>query len=175
MTTGPATIDRQDTPPAVRPGVRRAHLVVLTALTTYSAAVGWQAQAVSYPLFRAVPPEDFLAYHAQYNATIPLVVIVPGFLSFLACAAFPWTRPADVARGLAWVVAVSGVGALISTVAWAIPRHDELDRIGWSAPTIDSLLDANLLRCLVLSVGTIALVVATTRSGLPQRPVRSIR
>ena len=59
---------------------RHPHLVALTALTAYSTGVGWQAQAVSYPLFRAVPTEDFLAYHAQYNEAIPLVVIVPGFL-----------------------------------------------------------------------------------------------
>ena len=94
--------------------------MALTALTAYSTGVGWQAQAVSYPLFRAVPAEDFLAYHAQYNEAIPLVVIVPGFLSFLACAAFPWTRPADVPRGLAGVVAGSGLVSLVSTVAWAI-------------------------------------------------------
>jgi hypothetical protein len=154
-----------------RPGWRRAHLVGLTALTAYSTAVGWQAQVVSYPLFRAVPPEDFLAYHAQYNAAIPFVVVVPGFVSFLACAAFPWTRPPDVPRGLASVVAAGGIGALISTVAWAIPMHDRLDRIGQSAPTIDSLLEANLLRTLVLTAGTVALVVASTRSRL----TRSIR
>jgi hypothetical protein len=140
---------------------RRPHLVALTALTAYSTGVGWQAQLVSYPLYRAVPPEDFLAYHAQYNQAIPLVVIVPGFLSFLACAAFPWTRPADVPRGLAAVVAVSGLGALVSTVAWAIPRHD--------------LLDANLVRSLMLTAGTVALIVATTRSGRASRTTSPIR
>jgi hypothetical protein len=162
--THPST-DRRGVPVRARADWRRVHLVALTALTTYSTAVGWQAQAVSYPLFRAIPPEDFLAYHAQYNASIPIVVIVPGFVSFLACAAFPWTRPADVSRRLAGVVAASGIGALVSTVAWAIPMHDRLDAIGQSAPTIDSLLDANLVRSLVLTAGTIALVVATTRSG----------
>jgi hypothetical protein len=151
---------------AVRASWRRAHLVGLTALTAYSTAVGWQAQLVSYPLFRAVPPEDFLAYHAQYNAAIPVVVIVPGFVSFLACAAFPWTRPADVPRGLAAVVAGAGIGALVSTVAWAIPRHDRLDAIGQDAATIDSLLDANLVRSLLLTAGTVALVVASTRSRI---------
>ena len=149
--------------------------MALTALTAYSTGVGWQAQAVSYPLFRAVPPEDFLAYHAQYNEAIPLVVIVPGFLSFLACAAFPWTRPADVPRGLAGVVAGSGLVPLVSTVAWAIPRHDRLDRIGQDEATIASLIDANLVRSLALTAGAVALVVATTRSGRPSRITSSIR
>jgi hypothetical protein len=128
-------------------GWRRWHLVGLTALTAYSTALGWQAQAASYPLFRVVPESDFLEYHAAYNAAIPLVVIVPGFVGFLAAAAFPWTRPADVPPGLAGVVAASGVG------------------IGQDAATIDSLLDANLLRSALLTAGTVALVVATARSG----------
>lgn len=151
----------------VRSRWRRPHLVALTALTAYSTGVGWQAQLVSYPLFRAVPAEDFLAYHAQYNRSIPLVVIVPGFLTFLACAAFPWTRPADVPGRLAAAVSASGVVALVSTVAWAIPMHDRLDRIGQSAAAIDSLLDANLVRSLALTAGTAALVVATTRTRAP--------
>lgn len=154
---------------------RRPQLVALTALTAYSTGVGWQAQLVSYPLYRAVPPEDFLAYHAQYNQAIPLVVIVPGFLSFLACAAFPWTRPTDVPRGLAGVVAASGLGALVSTVAWAIPKHDLLDRIGQDEATIASLLDANLVRSLALTAGTVALMVATTRYGRSSGTTSSIR
>jgi hypothetical protein len=160
-------------------GRRRAHLAGLTALTAYSTALGWQAQQVSYPLYRAVRSEDFAAYHRRYDEAIPLVVIVPGFVGFLACAAFPWTRPSDVPRGLAGVVAAGGLGALVSTVAWAIPRHVRLDRVGQDAATIDSLLRANLLRSLALSVSTIALVVAATRSGMPttqRRPlIRSIR
>lgn len=146
-----------------RPPWRRTHLLGLTALTAYSTGVGWQAQLVSYPLFRAVPAEDFLAYHAQYNRAIPLVVIVPGFLTFLACAAFPWTRPPDVSRRLAGIVAAGGLVSLTSTVAWAIPMHDRLDRIGQSATTIDSLLDANLVRSLVLTLSAAGLLVATSR------------
>ncbi|GAA4857924.1 hypothetical protein [Actinomycetospora straminea] len=161
------------TPSTVRPSPRPAtvrdwrwpHLVGLAALSAYSTAIGWQAQLVSYPLFRAVAPDDFLAYHAQYNRAIPLVVVVPGFVCFLACAAFPWTRPPHVSRRLATVVAAGGVVSLVATVAWAIPRHDLLDRIGRSATVIDSLLDANLLRTLALTAGTIALLVATTRAG----------
>lgn len=147
---------------------RRTGLVALTALTAYSTGVGWQAQLVSYPLFRAVAPEDFLAYHAQYDVSIPVVVIAPGFLSFLAGVAFLWTRPAEVPRGVAAVVAASGATALVATVARAIPMHDRLDRIGQDAATIDSLLSANLLRSVALTVGTVALcwcVARTNRAG----------
>lgn len=142
---------------------RWPNLVAVTALTVYSTAIGWQAQLVSYPLYRAVDAADFAAYHLQYNVSIPVVVIVPGFLSFLACIAFWWTRPADVPRPVAGLVALSGLAALLSTVLWAIPRHDLLDEIGQSDAVIDSLLDANLLRSLALTVGALALLRCVVR------------
>jgi hypothetical protein len=146
---------------------RWLNLVGLTALTAYSTALGWQAQLVSYPLYRAVGPAEFAAYHQRYNEAIPFVVVVPGFLSFLACVAFLWTRPADVPRAAASVVSGAGAVAIASTVLWAIPMHDRLDEIGQSAVTIDSLLRANLLRTLALTGGTLALVWSAWRSGRP--------
>lgn len=142
---------------------RRLGLLGLTALTSYSMAVGWQAQLVSYPLYRAVDPASFAAYHLQYNDSIPLVVILPGFVSFLAAAAFYWTRPAEVPKWAATVVSLSGVASLVTTVAWAIPMHDRLDEIGQSAATIDSLLQANLARCAALTIGTLALCWCLSR------------
>jgi hypothetical protein len=126
-------------------------------ITAYATGVGWQAQAVSYPFFRSVPADHFLAYHAQYNESIPLVVIAPGFVAFLAGIAFPWLRPAGVSRGAAVVVAATGAVSLLSTVLFAIPRHDELDRVGQDGQLITELLQANLLRSLALTVGTLAL------------------
>ena len=133
------------------------NLLALAGLHAYSTAIGWQAQAVSYPLYRAVGVDEFKAYHAAYNDSIPLVVIVPGFLTFLGAVAFWWTRPPDVPKRLAGLVSVSGLASLLSTVLWAIPRHDELDRNGQSADTIDSLIHANALRVAALSVGTVAI------------------
>ncbi len=144
---------------------RHLNLAGLTALTAYSTALGWQAQVVSYPLYRAVGEEEFAAYHRQYNEAIPLVVILPGFASFLAGSAFYWTRPAEVPRPVAAVVSVAGVVAIASTVLWAIPMHDRLDEVGRSAPTIDSLLRANLLRTVALTGSTVALVWSVWRSG----------
>lgn len=144
---------------------RRWNLVGLTALTAYSTALGWQAQCVSYPLYRAVPAESFAAYHLQYNEAIPWVVIVPGFIGFVGGVAFYWTRPVDVGRGTALLVAASGAVSLLSTVLWAIPLHDRLDGIGRSDAVIDSLLRANLLRSLALSAGTAALCWCLGRRG----------
>lgn len=155
-----------------RVGWRRWYAVGLTALTAYSTALGWQAQLVSYPLFNAVGPDDFAAYHSRYNTSIPVVVIVPGFLTFLAGTAFYWTRPLDVPRPAAALVGVAGVTSLLSTVLWAIPMHDRLDLAGQSVATIDSLLQANLLRSVALTVGTLTLTWCIATSGRRSDPRR---
>jgi hypothetical protein len=144
-------------------GWRGLYLVGLTALNAYSTGVGWQAQLVSYPLFGAVPASGFAGYHQQYNEAIPLPVIFPGFLSFLAGVAFCWTRPPEVPRPAAAVVAVTGLTSLLATVLWAIPMHDRLDQSGQSAATLDSLLQANLLRSVALTAGTVVLGWCVTR------------
>lgn len=132
-------------------------LVGLTALPVHSTGVSWQAQRVSYPLFHAVAPQDFVAYHAQYNASIPVVVIVPGFLSFVAGAAFLWTHPSELPRLVASTVSAAGATAFVATVARAIPMHGRLSKAGQDAETIDALLSANLVRSVALTVETAAL------------------
>lgn len=164
---------------------RDRYRVSLFAVAGYSAAIAWQCQLVSYPLFRAVGGADFPAYHGQYSNSIPIVVIAPGFLAFLGSIGYWWTRPSDESRGRAGVVALSGLGALLATVAWAIPQHIQLDRIGRSLPVIDSLLQANLLRSTLLTIGTLALgwslgrrltdVQASLEQGSASRPASAGR
>ncbi|MEE4025786.1 hypothetical protein V1Y59_22070 [Gordonia sp. PKS22-38] len=146
-----------------RPGWRIWNLAAVSGLTAYSAGVAWQAQFVSYPLYRAMSADEFPAYHLAYNHAIPGVVIVPGFVSFLACAAFWWTRPAGIPKPVAAVVGVSGVGALLSTVAWAIPMHNRLDDIGQDPATISSLIQANGVRTAFLTAGALALSWCTVK------------
>ena len=145
-------------PTTVAPSAWRAGgLAALAALAAYSTGIAWQAQFVSYPLYRAMSADDFPAYHMAYNAAIPGTVIGPGFASFLACAAFPFVRPSGVSRPAAVVVAVSGAGSLLTTALWAIPMHNRLDRIGQDAATISSLLRANAVRTAFLTVATAVL------------------
>ena len=120
---------------------------------------------MSYPLFRAVGAEDFAAYHQQYNGSIPLVVIVPGFAAFLGGIAFWWTRPADVPRPVAAVVALGGLTSVLTTVLWAIPMHARLDEVGQSAETIDSLVLANVPRTVALTASTGLLLWTLVRAG----------
>jgi hypothetical protein len=164
MTTTPRpTPVRRPSPDAADRPWRRWNLVGLTVLASYSTALGWQAQQVSYPLYRAVRDADFGAYHQLYNEAIPLPVIVPGFACFLAAMAFPWTRPRDVPRAAGIAVGLVGLVSVTSTVLWAIPMHDRLDEAGPLAATIDSLLHANLVRTLALTAGTATLAWCTGR------------
>lgn len=136
---------------------RHWNLAAVAAITAYATGVGWQAQLVSYPLFRQVSAADFKAYHQAYGEAIPLVVIAPGFLSFLACIGFFWTRPPEIPRSVAALVSLTGLTAIGTTVLWAIPRHDRLDKIGQDAATISSLIEANAYRTGALTLGTLAL------------------
>jgi hypothetical protein len=154
-------VDTAQSTQPVRPvgsgGWRTWNLVVLGGLSAYSAAIGWQAQLVSYPLFREVPAGAFAAYHDAYSQAIPVVVIVPGFLTFIVGAAFYWTKPKRLSRALGTVVSTASAVALGATVLWAIPEHSDLDRNGASDATVDSLLTANLIRSLALTVSAVAL------------------
>ncbi|HYN33242.1 MAG TPA: hypothetical protein VES40_11500 [Ilumatobacteraceae bacterium] len=136
---------------------RTWYLLSLAGFSAYSMACGWQAQFVSYPLFRSTGATEFADYHLQYNDSIPLVVIVPGFLTFLGAIGFVWVRPRGVSRSVAVITGLGGLTALLSTVLWAIPAHDELDRIGPSSRTMDDLITANLVRSLALTATTLAL------------------
>ena len=151
------TVRRRMTAAGADPSWRTWGLVGLLCLTAYSTAVGWLAQIVVYPLFREMPADVFAGYHRAYNRFIPAPVIGPGFVTFLAAIAFWWTRPGWVSRRAAAVVAVTGAVSIATTVLWAIPKHDQLDRDGQAGATIDSLLQANLLRTTALTVGTLTL------------------
>lgn len=160
------------TMPATGPAWKHWNLVALTGLTAYSTAVSWLAQQVMYPLYRAVGPGEFAAYHLQYNDAIPAPIVIPGFVGFASAVAFLWTRPAGVPRWAAALVSLGGVTCIASTVLWAIPMHDRLDAIGQDPATIDSLLSANLIRtaALTLSVGVLGWCLGRLLNRSQQSP-----
>lgn len=143
---------------------RHINLAALTSLTAYSAATAWQSGLVSYPLFRAAGTADFPAYHQAYNTAITWVIVAPSFIAFLACAAFPWTRPAESSRLAAYLVALGGAGSLLTTMLWAVPMHRRLDEIGQDAGTIDSLIQANAVRTGLLTLAALALTWSVLRA-----------
>lgn len=143
--------------PALSDEIRRWNLVGVVTLTAYSTALGWFAQEVGYPLFGEVAPADFASYHQYYNEAIVWPVIVPGFAGFVAATVFPWTRPREVPLPAALLIGATGLTCLATTVLWAIPMHDRLDAQGFAQTTLNSLLEANLVRTAALTAGTLTL------------------
>lgn len=148
---------------------RDVNLVAVTAVSAYSAAICWQCQLVSYPLFVQVSADDFPAYHQQYSRSIRGVVILPGFVSFLACAAFGSTKPVGISRHSSILVSAGGVVALVATVAAAIPMHRRLAEIGQSTATIEHLMTANLVRTIAMTAATGLLISLTYARTQPRR------
>ena len=71
-------------------------LLLLAVLSVYNCGVIWPTQSVTYPLFRLVPKDAFLAYHLFYNRRITASVIIPGFLSFLVLFVLLFFRPPSI-------------------------------------------------------------------------------
>jgi hypothetical protein len=138
--------------------VSDALLFALTVLAVYMVGVSLMTTQVSYPLFAAVGADAFVGYHRRYNGRIPLVVVVPGFVSFLACAAFPLLAPDGVPGWAAGAVAAGGVTALLATVTTAIPAHLALQRVGFDPRTYRRLVTADRVRTLGCAVSAATLV-----------------
>jgi uncharacterized SAM-binding protein YcdF (DUF218 family) len=142
-----------------------AYLLALTVLAVYMTGVSLMTSQVTYPLYAAVPAGSFVEYHRRYNTRIPLVIVAPGFLCFLACATLPAvgaladpdTGADRVPRWAAVLVAAGGLTALVATAGAAIPSHLRLQRHGFQPGAYRTLRRADLIRtagCL-LSAGVL--------------------
>lgn len=120
----------------------RVILGLWAALAFWELGQIWFAQIVVYPLFADVGHAEYVQYHQSYARRIPLVVIVPGFASFLLPIplalfgpALPtWMNIANIAAGLC---------GLAVTALLEIPRHNRLQRDGRNATTIAELIRYN--------------------------------
>jgi hypothetical protein len=126
--------------------VPHVYLLALTALAMYVAGVSALTTRVSYPLYAAVPAEAFVAYHQRYNRQILPVIVVPGFVCFLGCLAFPLVRPGAVPVWLALPIAAGGLTALLATGTAAIPSHLRLQHDGFAAGPYRRLRAADRIR-----------------------------
>jgi hypothetical protein len=124
-------------PSAPFPLVLIAHAAATWAMT----GLIWFVQVVHYPLFAAVGPAGFAAFHAAHSRLTTLVV---GPLMLVEAAGAVWIaleRPAvDAWLGVALLAVVWGTTFFVS-----VPRHNLL-AAGFDAAVIDSLVATNWIR-----------------------------
>lgn len=118
-------------------------LVLITHVAATWAMTGliWFVQVVHYPLFAAVGPAGFAAYHAAHSRLTTLVV-GPLMLVEAACAVWiALERPSAAAwLGIVLLAVVWGATFFVS-----VPRHNLL-ATGFDAAVIDSLVATNWIR-----------------------------
>ncbi len=118
------------------------YLLLWSALSFWGLGQIWLVQIVVYPLFAKVGEPEYISYHRFYTSRIPLVVILPGFASFLLPIPLAFFGPGVPVWLTAANIAMGIVGLLV-TVLLEIPRHGKLERGGKNEVTISELIRYN--------------------------------
>lgn len=127
------------------------YLIPWAALSFWELGQIWFCQIVVYPLFAKVGEADYVAYHRFYARRIPLVVILPGFASFLLPVPMAMFGPA-VPTWMSAANIVCGIAGLLVTVFLAIPRHNRLEKHGKNTAAIAELVRYNWPRTVSITV-----------------------
>lgn len=131
-------------------------LLLLHAAVTW-ALVGliWTIQLVHYPLFDAVDPARFPAFHARHARRITVLV---GLLMPVEAGLAGWLALAE--PSFATWLGVGLVAAIwLATALLAVPRHAELAE-GYDAEAHRRLVGTNWVRTLLWTArGVLALVL----------------
>ena len=134
------------------------YLIPWAALSFWTLGQIWFVQVVIYPLFAQVGEADYVAYHRFYSRRIPLVVILPGFDSFLLPLPLAWLGP-DVPLWMSVTNVAAGIVGLLVTALLAIPRHARLEKGGKNPATITELVRCNWPRTAAISVQAVVTVL----------------
>jgi hypothetical protein len=131
------------------------YLILWAVLSFWALGQVWFVQIVIYPLFAMVGDREYIPYHRSYTRRIPLVVILPGFASFLLPMLLVWLVP-TVPTWMHGLNVITGLIGLLLTIGLLIPRHNRLEKDGKNETTISELVGYNWLR--TMSISTQAIV-----------------
>lgn len=127
------------------------YLILWAALSFFTLGQIWFAQIAIYPLFALLGEGEYIPYHRSYTRRIPLVVIVPGFASFLLPMLLTWLVP-TVPTWMHGLNVITGLIGLLLTIGLLIPRHNRLERDGKNDAVINELVGYNWFRTMSMSV-----------------------
>ena len=134
-----------------------AFLVTL-AFTLYMTGMIWSMQVFEYPLFALVGRKEFPSYHAAHNRSLPFFVILPSMLALGSAIVLFWIRPASIPLWSVVLVVALDLAVLVSTIAWQAPLHGRLDREGFSAEVIRTLIRSNWIRTILWTINALFLL-----------------
>lgn len=118
------------------------YLLLWSVLSFWGLGQIWLVQIVVYPLFAKVGTAEYIGYHRFYTSRIPLVVILPGFASFLLPIPLAFFGP-DVPTWMKAANIAMGIVGLLVTVLLEIPRHGRLEGSGKDNVVIAELIRYN--------------------------------
>ncbi len=128
---------------------------VLFALTLFSTlfctAVNAYTLCLAYPLWRAVPPSAFGAYHREYLRRLSPVITLPHVVMFFSSALLLYRHPSYFGlRDAVLLFALEAVVVAVSAFA-AGPIQSRFERTGrLDAPGLALLLRISTLRTILM-------------------------
>jgi hypothetical protein len=143
------------------------YLILWAVLSFWTLGQIWFGQIVIYPLFAMVGDREYIPYHRSYTRRIPLVVILPGFASFLFPMLLAWLVP-TVPTWMHGLNVITGLIGLLLTIGLLIPRHNRLEKDGKNETTINELVGYNWFRTMSISgqaVVTCCMLAHVMRAG----------
>ena len=115
------------------------------ASSVFMAGMIWTVQVVHYPLFEQVGEGTFVAYMAEHQRRITLVILLPWAIEGVSSLWLVANPPEGVGRALPLAgLAAAGV-AVLATVGLAVPEHTRLTG-GLDVDAVRRLVGTNWIR-----------------------------
>lgn len=133
------------------------------AATWFMVGLIWVIQLVHYPLFAGVGRGEFMAYHADHNRLITMIVMPVMLTELISAVALAMQPPASVRPMLLWLsVALVGI-AWLTTAFASVPAHGVLSA-GFDLQAHRSLVLTNWIRTIVWSAKGLLLLAMTAKA-----------
>ena len=115
------------------------------AMTLFLVGLIWTIQMVHYPLFAKVGGESYVAYQAEHQWRITVIVLPTMLLEIATAFLLIVLRPSTMPGWTAWLGAILVVIVWGSTFFLQVPQHSILDR-GFDQRAYELLVGTNWLR-----------------------------
>jgi len=140
-----------------------SHMVLLavTVMCFYCTGASVMLQIVCYPTYKLVGEQEFVPFHIAFGKRLLPAAVIPMLLTALGTFALIVARPENIPVWPAIVAALCTAVVLGTTLAFELPRHNQLDRDGKSDAVLAALIRDNLPRTLAWIIASLSLAYMT--------------